>query len=231
MNTSLSACVSTWSVCGCLYLSLSLSLCPCLSLAHIYLSTWPHPPSSSSSRDGGTGRIINYSRDQIICVSRCRGNSGSFPLPPAPFPFPAVCIFFANIATPCSLSRCSPPAPAMPAIWIVCHCYARSRSAFASPRDFLISLLPQLISRPTAPLLPFPALPYVVLFWEIISAMNYNCGILSPKSQRAAKETSASGRKYPVEFSVCGVSGADWKAWLKTVSWASCLLLLSEYTL
>lgn len=101
-------------VCGCLHLS--LSLWPCLSLAHIYLSTWPHPPSSSSSRDGGTGRIINYSRDQIICVSRCRGNSGSFPLPPAPCPFPVGCIFFRKYRNPLSLSRCSPPALAMPAI-------------------------------------------------------------------------------------------------------------------
>lgn len=39
MNTSLSACVSTWSVCGCLYLSLSTSLS--VPVSHSLISIYP----------------------------------------------------------------------------------------------------------------------------------------------------------------------------------------------
>lgn len=39
MNTSLSACVSTWSVCGCLYFS--LSLCLLVSVSRSLISIYP----------------------------------------------------------------------------------------------------------------------------------------------------------------------------------------------
>lgn len=126
------------------WVSLPLSLSPslCLSLAHIYLSTWPHP--LSSSRDGGTGRIINYSRDQIICVSRCRGEVVEVSLP-------CLGVFFSQISQPPSakplLTPCFGNASDLNCLPLFC---TLSLSPFFSPRDFLISLLPQLISPPRA---------------------------------------------------------------------------------
>lgn len=154
MNTSLSAFVGVCEYLVRVWVSASLS-CPLTRAVYISIHLAASAVADIVTRCGGTGRIINYSRDQIICVLAGVGwrRGGAV--------YRQGIVFFANFATPLAKLHCSHrPLPALPLLRhcqrselfaIVLHALSCPLSLSASPqlsRPLLSYHLPQLISRP-----------------------------------------------------------------------------------